>query len=155
MLFLLFQIANERYAVEAGRVVEVMPLVNLRRLPQSVNGLAGLFNYRGHPVPAVDLSQLVVGRPCAAHLSTRIVVVEYPESGGRKRLLGLIAERATEMLRTEPENFVETGLNGRIAPALGPIFMDSRGPVQWLRERRLLPENVEAVVFADEPGALP
>ena len=58
MLFLLFQIGKDRYALEASRVVEVVPLLALKELPQAPKGVAGLFNYRGALVPAVDLSEL-------------------------------------------------------------------------------------------------
>jgi chemotaxis-related protein WspB len=61
MLFLLFQLGSERYALDASRVVEVVPLLCLQRLPQAPPGVAGVFNYRGQPVPAVDLSQLTMG----------------------------------------------------------------------------------------------
>ena len=54
MLFLLFQLGKERYALEATRVVEVVPLLALKQLPQAPKGVAGIFNYRGRPVPAGD-----------------------------------------------------------------------------------------------------
>jgi len=50
MLFLLFQLGQDRYALEASRVIEVLPLVSLKRIPQAPRGVAGLFNYRGRPV---------------------------------------------------------------------------------------------------------
>jgi len=78
MLFLLFQLGNDRYALEAGRVVEVLPLVELKGLPQSPPGVAGVFNYRGQPVPAVDLCALTLQRPAQECLSTRIIVVRCP-----------------------------------------------------------------------------
>src|SRR5215472_1275232 len=99
MLFLLFQVGSDRYALEARHVVEVVPLLSLQRIPQAPLGVAGVFNYRGQPVPAVDLSQLTLGKPAEQCLSTRIIIVNYPDRDGRTHLLGLIAERATEMFR--------------------------------------------------------
>ena len=49
MLFLLFQLGKDRYALEASRVVEVVPLLALKQLPQAPKGVAGIFNYRGPP----------------------------------------------------------------------------------------------------------
>src|SRR5262245_16763915 len=105
MLFLLFQIGPDRYAIEARQTVEVLPLVELQRLPTRAAGsagVAGIFNYRGRPVPAIDLSELTCGRPARACLSTRIIVVQHTDQAGRRQLVGLIAERATELLRREP-----------------------------------------------------
>ena len=101
MLFLVCQMGRERYAVEASRIVEVVPLVSLKRLPQAPKGVAGVFNYRGQPVPAIDLCELTLGHKAAERLSTRIILVNYPDASGQNHLLGLIAEYATELLRKE------------------------------------------------------
>jgi chemotaxis-related protein WspB len=61
MLFLLFQLGKERYALQASRVVEVVPLLELKQLPQAPKGVAGIINYRGRPVPVVDLCALTLG----------------------------------------------------------------------------------------------
>lgn len=152
MLFLLFQLGPDRYAVEAGRVVEVLPLVTMRRGAHPVRGLAGIFNYRGRPVPAIDLSELALGCPASERLSTRIIVVRHPDHSGQERLLGLIAERATEMLRADPGSFVDAGLKAGAAPYLGPLLMDANGPIQWLHEQRLLPESACELVFGEALG---
>ncbi len=153
MLFLLFQLGKDRYALEASRVVEVVPLLEMKQLPQAPRGVAGLFNYRGRPVPAVDLSALTLGQPACERCSTRIIIVNYPDDSGTNRLLGLVAERATEMVRKEATDFVDSGVKLDQAPYLGPIFMDDRSPIQWIYEQRLLPDPVRNVLFSE--NALP
>jgi chemotaxis-related protein WspB len=148
MLFLLFQLGTDRYALEASRVVEVVPLLDLKRLPQAPKGVAGVFNYRGRPVPAVDLSELTMGQPACERLSTRIIVVKHPDANGQDRLLGLVAENATETLRADPVSFVDSGVRLGAAPYLGPMLMDTKGPVQWLHEQRLLPDPVRRLIFS-------
>ncbi|HEY5482059.1 MAG TPA: chemotaxis protein CheW [Verrucomicrobiae bacterium] len=153
MLFLLFQLGKERYALQASRVVEVVPLLELKQLPQAPKGVAGIFNYHGRPVPAVDLCALTLGQPASERFSTRIIIVNYPDDRGISHLLGLIAEHATEMLRKEPNEFMDSGVKLSGAPYLGPILMDSQHPVQWIYEQRLLPERVRDLLFS-EPAAL-
>ncbi len=150
MLFLLFQLGRDRYALEASRVVEVLPLVNFKKLPHAPKGVAGVFNYRGRPVPAVDVSELTIGQPAQERLSTRIIVVNYPDRQGQKHLLGLVAEHATDVLRSEAQQFVEPGIQLRSAPYLGPVLMDKQGPIQWLYEDRLLTEPVKELVLNEE-----
>src|SRR4051812_9926135 len=99
MLFVLFQVGNDQYAIPASRVIEVLPLVHFKRIPQSPPGVAGAFNYRGTAVPVVDLNEMLLGRPAAERLSTRVLLVRYPMETARENILGLIAERATETLR--------------------------------------------------------
>jgi chemotaxis-related protein WspB len=151
MLFLLFQLGNDRYALEASHVVEVLPLVELKGLPQSPPGVAGVFNYRGQPVPAVDLCALTLQRPSRECLSTRIIVVRCSRQGGtdgQSPLLGLIAEQATEIMRRNRQDFVNAGLKLESAPYLGPVAMDACGMIQWIHEDRLLPDPVRESLFA-------
>jgi chemotaxis-related protein WspB len=149
MLFLLFQLGNDRYALEASRVVEVVPLLALKQLPQAPKGVAGIFNYRGRPVPAVDLCALTLNQPARERLSTRIIIVNLPDASGAGHLVGLVAEHATEILRREPGDFVESGIRLGSAPYLGPVLMDPQGPIQWVHEQRLLSEPVRDLLFAE------
>jgi len=109
--------------------------------------VAGLFNYRGAPVPALDLSLLTLGRPAPARLNTRLVVVHYPDHRGDTRLLGLIAEKVTETVRRDPAEFVVSGITLDRAPYLGPIATDARGLLQWIEVERLVPASVRDVLF--------
>ena len=149
MLFLLFQLGNDRYVLEASRVVEVVPLLALKQLPQAPRGVAGIFNYRGQPVPAVDLCALTLGQPARERLSTRIIIVNLPDGGGASHLVGLVAEHATEMLRKEPGDFVESGIRIGAAPYLGAVLMDPQGPIQWVQEQRLLSEPLREALFSE------
>lgn len=149
MLFLLFQLGKDRYALEARRVVEVVPLLEMKALPQAPRGVAGIFNYRGRAVPAVDLSALTLGQPATERLSTRIIIVNHPDENGSNHLLGLIAEQATETLRKEVGDFADSGMNLSRAPHLGPMLMENQTPIQWICEQRLLPEAVRNALFSE------
>lgn len=149
MLFLLFQLGNDRYAVDAASVVEVLPLLNLKKIPHAPKGVTGILNYRGRPVPAVDLSELILGKPADEKLSTRIILVNYSDDDDKKHLLGLVAERATEMTRRDKTDFADSGLKIRNAPFLGPILTDDKGAVQLVHEQKLLPRNVRDFVFSE------
>jgi chemotaxis-related protein WspB len=151
MLFLLFQLGKDRYALDASRVVEVAPLLALKRLPQAPKGVAGIFNYRGRPVPAVDLCEMTVGRPASEQLSTRIIIVNFRHDNGADHLLGLIAENATETLRKSIDDFVEPGVKVGAAPYLGAVFMDARGVIQRINEEKLLPGALRRLLFAENP----
>ena len=117
MIFLLFTIGKDRYALEAGRVVEVLPRAELKKVPQTPAGIAGVLNYYGAPVPVVDLSAMALGIPAKESMSTRLLVVRYEE-----HLLGILAEMATETVRLTPEDFVDPGVSASPgAPYLGPV----------------------------------
>lgn len=148
MLFVLFHLGKDRYALEAGRVVEIVPLLALKKFPQSPRGLAGMFIYRGRPVPALDLCELTLGRPAVEQLSTRILIVNYGPPPGAEQLIGLIAERATETIRRDLKEFVTA--DGQVAapPFLGPMLTDEHGVIQLINPEKIMQERAQTLLFA-------
>jgi chemotaxis signal transduction protein len=95
MLMLLFQIGDERWALAAAEVKAVIPLVDLQ--PHSQSMIAGLLNYHGEILPAVDVSAVIAHRAAPQMFSTRAVIVEGQgtRQGARQRM-ALVVERAGE-----------------------------------------------------------
>ena len=138
MLLLVFRVADETYAVEAGRVVEVVPRVALRTLPHAPDALAGMFRYRGRVVPVIDLGVLLGAGPCPPRLSTRIIVVDdlMPARGTAR--LGLIAEHVNDVRRVADDRVVpQARLLGQ-NPYLGPIVSDDSGLIPLIAVERIL-----------------
>ena len=151
MLYLLFQLGEDRYALDIHQIVEVLPVVQITPIPNLPAAVAGVFNFRGAPVPAIDLSQLMLQRPALKRFNTRLVVVHYPDEGGASRLLGLVAERATETVRRDPGDFAASGVDVQTARALGPLAIDSRGFIQRAEMQNLLPASVRDLLFRTPP----
>lgn len=149
MLYLLLRTGTERYALEVQRVVEVVPLVTLKSLPHAPACVAGLFDYRGTWVPVIDLCQLTGGRNCATHLTTRIVLVQYPAGAAHTHVLGLLAEQVTETVKLKDTDFQSGGLQIPEAPYLGPLATTARITAQRLEIERLLPEVVRENLFPE------
>lgn len=147
MLFLQFQLDQDRYVLDSGQVVEVLPLLSIKQIPQAPTGVAGAFNYRGKPVPVIDLSELALGRRARLYMSTRIIIVQYPDENGTLHLLGLIAEKATEAVRLDPKDFTDSGVSCEGASYLGPVATDPNGLVQWIAVTKLLPPAVRDALF--------
>ncbi|GAB5562367.1 MAG: chemotaxis protein CheW [Synoicihabitans sp.] len=147
MLFVVFQLESDIYAVDAGQVAEVLPMVALKSLPGAGKGVAGVFSYQRQPVPVLDLSALTLDRPAHPRLSTRLLLVHYPTSLTETRLLGLIAEKATETVRLPTEAFHEAGIKNDGAPYLGPVAEHPRGLLQWIRVEQLLPAPMREKLF--------
>lgn len=153
MLFVLFQLGKERYALEAQRVVEVVPLLAVQKIPQSPPGVAGMFLYRGRHVPALDLCELTLGRAAAEHFSTRIIIINHSFTPGEEQLVGLITERTTETLQREPQDFLQPGLRVTTTSYLGPMLKDKAGVIHLLSPERLLQQHSCAKFFAPSPEA--
>ncbi len=110
MLLLTFRAAENLYAIDVTRVVEVVPRVNLRRLPHAPHFLAGVFDYRGTVVPVIDLGVLLGSESCRDRLSTRTILVDtHPAAVSQPGQLGEAAEIDQEVTAT-----------GAIPPAVQP-----------------------------------
>jgi chemotaxis-related protein WspB len=154
MLFLLFQIGKDRYALEARQVIEVLPLVNFKQIPHAPSGVAGVFDYHGTPVPLIDLTELAVGRPSQAKMSTRIVLINYVEESGRKHILGLIAEYVMETLQRAESEFVDSGVVVNASPYLGSVATEKGGIIQRIDVSRLLPQSIREQLFCEPVDAV-
>ena len=148
MLYLLFHLADDCYALAASDIVEVLPLVRIKRLPEAARGVAGVIDYRGAVVPVVDLSALALARPAAQLMDTRIVLVSY-----LRQVLGLIAEQVTRTVRLEPTAFQPAGVDTPDARYLGPVARTAQGLVQRVEIDALLSPAVRAALFGahEEP----
>jgi chemotaxis-related protein WspB len=148
MLFLVFRLGEDRYAIEATQVVEVLPLVNWKCVPGAPRGVAGIIDYRGLPVPLIDLTQLALEKPSRKWMSTRIILVNYGEdSSSQRHVLGLMAEQATETLRRTEEEFAASGLAAPAAPYLGSVTTGPAGTIQRIEIKNLLTESVRMQLF--------
>lgn len=154
MLFLLFQAGDKNYAVEAKRVQEIIPCVQLLTCPGAPDYIAGLFNYRGTVVPVVDFCRLVAGPPSRSRLSTRILLTPYAGAhSGKGRFLGLMVETLIETLEKNSEDFSQAGLATNATPFLGSIHCDGKRLIQKVDLERLLPAEAEVMLFpVHNPG---
>jgi chemotaxis-related protein WspB len=155
MLLLTFTAGPNRYAIDVARIVEIVPRVELRSVPHAPVFLAGLLGYRGHVVPVIDLCLLLDVAPCRDCLSTRIILVsvalddhnqskpdrgESGEAIGGSRpdpvrptdLLGLIAERVSDLTFAKPEQLMPVPVSLPQAPYLGDVVQTDQGIVQLI-----------------------
>jgi chemotaxis-related protein WspB len=149
MLFLVFQLGSDRYAIEATEVVEVLPLVSSKSIPRALPGVVGVIDYHGTLVPLLDLTELAHGASSRKWMSTRILLVNYKNKSGSIQMLGLLAEHATEtMLRTETD-FVDAEVKLADTSCLGPVITDAAGIIQRIGIRNLLSERVVNRLFRE------
>ncbi|QYD71052.1 chemotaxis protein CheW [Paraburkholderia edwinii] len=156
MLFLLFDLDGERYALDAAQIVEVLALQPARPIPGAPAWVAGVAERHSEPLPVIDVPRLALGREARRLLSTRLVIVEYraseasseaPEAPHR---LGLIVEGATQTRRIAREQFADTGVATPHARWLGPVANDGQGFVQWVQVRHMLTDDVKTLLFPRE-----
>lgn len=148
MLLLMLRVADDQYAIRAGRVVEVVPQIPLRDLPHTPEFLVGLFDYRGRVVPVVDLGLLMGRRACAPRLSTRIVVVDAAlQPSTDRHLLGLVAEQVSDIKQFDDDQVVFPPMGMEQARYLGSIVRADGGLVQVIEVDRVLTSALHDGLF--------
>jgi chemotaxis-related protein WspB len=153
MLLLCFSMGDERFALDGSKVQEIIPMVRMKKIPKAPDWVPGVMRYRGHIVPVIDLCSLNLERSSERLLSTRIILVRFTTHNKDERLLGLMAEKVTETLKCQREDFSSTGVQTPDAPHLGGVTSNQTGMLQWIEIDQLLPNKVQQLLFQNNQGA--
>jgi chemotaxis-related protein WspB len=179
MLLLTFKAAANLYAVDVTHVIEVVPRVDLRRLPHAPDFIAGLFDYRGTVVPVIDLGIRLGSEGCRDRLSTRIILVDsrpadhnLQEAAGdpdshaqaqgprsvrtraqdqRPWLLGLIAEQVSDVKSVTPEQVMSESMQLPQTPYLGAIVDIDHQMIQLMVTDKILDGSLQKAFFKTGP----
>jgi chemotaxis-related protein WspB len=146
MLFLIFKIGDETYAIKAETVVEVVDLVNFTKIPQTPEYISGLMNYRGSILPVIDLPHLLLGKKYNSMLSTRIILIDFVLKR-EKNTLGIIAENLTETRAFDKKNIKKSGIQLNTIPYLGRVISDNNEIIHILDIQKILPEDLSNSLF--------
>lgn len=144
MLLLLFHIDEDIYAIDSTHIVEVLPLVVLRKVYQVPDHVAGVFRYRNCIVPVVDLCELIRGEHCRSRFSTRIIMIRYQTRTGENAYVGLLAERVTETL--DRPNYTSSEQNH--GSYLGEVWTHEGAMIQQFRWEPLISDVQNTALIA-------
>lgn len=153
VLYLLLHLRNDRYAIDATQIEEVIPFVDVKELPGAPRGVAGLIDYYGQPVPVLDLSLIALGAPTSARMSARIVLVWYEPDSRTRRLIGLLVPRATDVLRSADVDFLPAGVATPDARYLGNVLPHANGLIQRIRVADLVTPDIRRAMSGAQDAA--
>ncbi|WP_414475353.1 chemotaxis protein CheW [Microvirga sp. M2] len=116
--FLTVQVGDERFALPASDVAEVIRPPAVTRVPLGPSSLLGLANLRGAVMPVVALHSLLgcAGRPCA---TARVVVVD------RGAPVGLVIDKVVSLEAGGAAPADTTGMGVEGGPRAQPIDLDA------------------------------
>jgi len=121
--YLTFKLANEVFALDIGKVREVLDFTAVTRIPGTPDFMRGVINLRGSVVPVVDM-RLKFGMPAIDQgVNTCIIIVEITVDG-ETTVLGAMADAVQEVLdldpdRIEPAPRIGTRLNINFIRGMG------------------------------------
>ncbi len=150
-LYLQMYVNNNRFALPAKDVIAIVPVVAMHEIPKAPDYLPGILNYHGNSVPVVDVRALLTGTKSNNRLSTRIIIIRFETENESERMIGLLAERLTEVMRVDESNFKNSGVENNEAKYLGDVLTDESGILQRLKISELLPETAKKMLLS-RPG---
>lgn len=151
MLLLLFDVNGTRYGLDVRDVLVVVADECSRPLPGAPSGVAGLLLHGGKPIPVIDVTEVITGKPARRRLSTRIVIVPF-EDGTPGARIGLRLERANDAVHVDPAAFRDIGVTAVDSPCLGPIADLGDGlVVQLVKVDSLLTPALKASLLGTPP----
>ena len=103
--YVTFRLGEEIFALSVTRVLEVLDVMPLTKVPQSAPFMCGVINVRGNVVPVVDLRLKFGLTPEEKTLTTRIMVVEFCMDGAMA-VTGALADAVLDVMEI-PEASIE------------------------------------------------
>jgi purine-binding chemotaxis protein CheW len=100
--YLTFKLGNEIFATDVAKVIEVLDLTAITKIPRTPDFMAGVINLRGSVVPVVDLRLCFEMAKTESTRNTCIVVVEVALDG-ESTIIGALADSVEEVLELDPE----------------------------------------------------
>jgi len=146
-LYIQFVVGENRFVLPAENVVGIVPLANLHEVPRAPDYVSGILNYHGESVPVIDMSKLMSDSETAYRLSARIVLLQTSVEGNDQKILGLLAEKVTEVIRLFDKDFKKSGVKNTKAKYLGDVITDNYGMLQRLNVSELLPSSAKKMLF--------
>jgi len=100
--YLTFKLEDELFALDIGKVREVLDFTSITKVPQTPDYMRGVINLRGSVVPVVDL-RLKFGKAVAEQTVNTCVIIVEVEMDGEKVVMGAMADAVQEVLDLEPD----------------------------------------------------
>jgi purine-binding chemotaxis protein CheW len=145
--YLTFRLADELFAVDIGKVREVLDLTSTTKVPQTPDYMRGVINLRGSVVPVVDL-RLKFGMTMAEQTVNTCVVIVEVEMDGEKVVMGAMADAVQEVLDLEPD---QIELPPRIGTMMSTDYIRGMGKHA---EQFIIILDIDKVFSTDELGML-
>lgn len=149
--FLVFFIGKENFAINTQDVIEILPLVNFTQIPRTEKYVAGMMNFRGIMTPVIDLCMLVNQQSFQEKVCSRIILIRNPYST-EFNYTGLIAEKVTNTLNLETDDFISHKLIKNKTRYLGKIAQIGSDEIQIIDLEKLLPDEVNNQVLTSNTG---
>ena len=101
--YLTFKLDDEIFALDIGKVREVLDFTSITKVPRTPEFMRGVINLRGSVVPVVDLRLKFGMAKTEKTVNTCIIIVEVTVDN-ETTILGALADSVQEVMDLEPDH---------------------------------------------------
>ena len=121
--YLTFKLEDEVFALDIGKVREVLDFTVVTKVPQSPDFMLGVINLRGTVVPVVDMRLKFKMTRAETTVNTCIIIVEI-DIDGETTVLGALVDSVQEVMdlgpdQIEPPPRIGIRLNTKLIKGMG------------------------------------
>ena len=121
--YLTFKLEDEVFALDIGKVREVLDFTLIAKVPQTPDFMLGVINLRGTVVPVVDMRLKFATTQTETTVNTCIIIVEI-EIDGENTVLGALVDSVQEVMDLDPDQIepaprIGTRLNTKFIKGMG------------------------------------
>ncbi len=141
--YLTFRLGEEVFALDIGKVREVLDFTTVTRIPRMPDFMRGVINLRGSVIPVVDLRIKFGMAESETTVNTCIIISEVTVDGDTT-VLGALADSVQEVLDLDKENIAPAP---RIGTKLRTDFIKGMGKQH---DRFVILLDIDRVFSTDE-----
>jgi len=121
--FLTFTLDNEVFAVDIGKIKEVLEYTVLTKVPRMPESMCGVINLRGNVVPVIDLRLIFEMSKSERTVDTCVIIIEIM-SNDHMIVLGVMVDSVREVMSLEQDQIcppprIGTGLRTEFIRGMG------------------------------------
>lgn len=121
--YLTFVLDDEVFALEIGKVREVLDFTTFTKVPQTPEFMRGVINLRGSVVPVIDMRLKFGMQRTQQGVNTCIIIAEV-NMDGESTIVGALADSVQEVLDIAPD---QIELPPKIGTSLNTEFIKGMG----------------------------
>ncbi len=141
--YLTFKLGDEIYALDIGKVREVLDFTTATKVPRMPDFMRGVINLRGSVVPVVDLRRKFGMSATEKAVNTCVIITEVTVDGDTT-VLGALADSVQEVIDLAPSDISPAP---RIGTKLRTEFIRGMGKRD---ERFIIILDIDRVFSSDE-----
>lgn len=145
--YLTFTLRDEDFAVDIGKVREVLDVTTLTKIPRMPQFISGVINLRGSVVPVMDLGYRLGMAPVEFAKNTCVMIVET-EIDGATVAMGTVADAVQMVVDLHGDEIEPVPHMGA---SINTDFITGMGRQE---DKFLILLNIDKVLSSKESGAL-